>query len=427
MNNNLNILLVSFSDNRGGASIATRMHSYLIRQLKGVYLEHVVAEKNEKDDFTSGPSAIQFYGHYFLRLISYSMTKIIFKKSNLKHSLNIFSSSFIKNKIFSANGKYHIIHFHWVNNDSISIESLGKIFVKNKHVKVVFTLHDEWLFAGTEHCIFSKRYIDGYISLKNERSLFDLDKWTFERKKKAFSFSDNNTIFTCPSLYLLNKAKSSDLLAPFNVVYVPNCIDTSVFVPGDQVSQRQSLNLPVDKTIITFGAVGCLNFLKGGDLLEGALKRLKKSHPQLHNKIAFVSFGGNKGHTLMHGFLIFQFGHIYCKSQLAKLYSSSDFTVVPSRSESFGQVAAESLSCETPVVAFKETGISDIVIDGNSGILVDDFCDEKLSDAIYRMCCTSKRDLLNMGRNGRLYIRDQFSSSVVSDKWEKLYKQLTVR
>jgi glycosyltransferase involved in cell wall biosynthesis len=56
---------------------------------------------------------------------------------------------------------------------------------------------------------------------------------------------------------------------------------------------------------------------------------------------------------------------------LAGVYSAADITIVPSRSESFGQVAAESLSCGTPVAAFNTSGLKDIIDHKETGYLAD--------------------------------------------------------
>ena len=43
------------------------------------------------------------------------------------------------------------------------------------------------------------------------------------------------------------------------------------------------------------------------------------------------------------------------------IYSAADVCVVPSRFESFGQVALESAACGTPSVGFANTGVNEII------------------------------------------------------------------
>ena len=56
---------------------------------------------------------------------------------------------------------------------------------------------------------------------------------------------------------------------------------------------------------------------------------------------------------------------------LADYYRAADVVIVPSRSESFGLVAAEAQACGTPVVASNSGGLAYIVSASESGLLVD--------------------------------------------------------
>jgi D-inositol-3-phosphate glycosyltransferase len=52
------------------------------------------------------------------------------------------------------------------------------------------------------------------------------------------------------------------------------------------------------------------------------------------------------------------------RDAMPAFYAQASATLVPSRDEGFGMVAAESLLCETPVIATDAGGLPDIVRDG---------------------------------------------------------------
>ena len=57
--------------------------------------------------------------------------------------------------------------------------------------------------------------------------------------------------------------------------------------------------------------------------------------------------------------------------QVPVAYRAADVLVVPSRSESFGLVAAEAQACGMPVVAARVGGLEHVVADGETGFLIE--------------------------------------------------------
>jgi glycosyltransferase involved in cell wall biosynthesis len=415
-----NITTVAFSDSRGGAAIAALQQVQSMRADSDIEIDFVVAEKNLKGSISLGPNKMQKLSHFILRVVSHLLTRSQITSNTSKHSLNLFSSQHVLNY---CKKKRHCIHLHWFNNDTLSIRALGSL-LKHTSSLIVITLHDEWFFAGSEHCteMESNRYLTGYNSNNCDVKGFDLNSSTFKRKFRLRQlFEQQNVVFTTPSTYLRTKAKNSFLLKNANVVKIPNIIDCLTFHVKNKQASRELLSLPQEKFIVLFGAIGGASYLKGSDLLLSALERMKQIAPDI--AITLLTFGGSVvNKETISGYETVNLGHISSKDSLANVYSSADVTIVPSRLEAFGQVAAESLACATPVIAFNNSGLTDIVQHGKSGLLVEAFEIEGLATAIVKILFMPIYDRDTMGEVGRQFILQKFSRNVVVKEWKKIYK-----
>lgn len=99
-------------------------------------------------------------------------------------------------------------------------------------------------------------------------------------------------------------------------------------------------------------------------------------------------------------------------------------TVVPSVClENFGLVGAESAMRGTAVIASRIGGIPEVVVDGESGILVEPNQPDELSHALLRML--DHRELCEtMGRRGRDIAMRKFSVDVYLDRFITQYEEL---
>lgn len=127
------------------------------------------------------------------------------------------------------------------------------------------------------------------------------------------------------------------------------------------------LSLPEDKKIILY--VGRISWEKNLKILVEAFKKM--NHEEFH----LVIVGDGPAKQKIEADLN-QTGSVtftgYLKGErLAEAYASSDIFAFPSISETFGQVVLEAQASGLPVVAMKAEGVSEIVVNGTTGILVD--------------------------------------------------------
>jgi glycosyltransferase involved in cell wall biosynthesis len=69
-------------------------------------------------------------------------------------------------------------------------------------------------------------------------------------------------------------------------------------------------------------------------------------------------------------------------TDLARALASSDILLNPSITEAFGNVTLEAMACALPVVAAAATGATNLVRDGETGMLVDPDETEGFADAL---------------------------------------------
>jgi N-acetyl-alpha-D-glucosaminyl L-malate synthase BshA len=107
---------------------------------------------------------------------------------------------------------------------------------------------------------------------------------------------------------------------------------------------------------------------------------------------------------------------------IADYLSVSDLLLMPSETESFGLSALEAMACETPVIATRAGGLPEVVLDGETGYLVEVGDTQAMADrAVEILTGDNER---RMGARGRAWAVEQFNTETVIPQYERLYERV---
>lgn len=246
---------------------------------------------------------------------------------------------------------YDLIHSHyWLSG------RLGVLFAERWGVPMVSTFHT---------LAQLKNRVAETAAEREQAVRFDIERRTMARSDRVVALTD---------LDRRQMLRHYGPQAPIAVI--PGGVDLELFSPKPKSVARATLGLPQTTKVLLF--VGRIQRLKGLEILLRAFAVLGQVDAEL------VIVGGRPGQT-PESREIARLQHLAAKlgiaqrtrfvgavthEELPTYYAAADVTVMPSSYESFGLVAVESLACGTPVVATRVGGLTSIVRDTETGLLV---------------------------------------------------------
>jgi glycosyltransferase involved in cell wall biosynthesis len=310
-----------------------------------------------------------------------------------------------------------IVNLHWVTDGYLSIKEIGKITKP-----LVWSLYDMWPFCGTEHYGVDSpdaRWRNGYTRSNRPKSEggFDLDRWTWERKKSHWRPMN----MVAASSWMHQSLSASDLMSDWPSVQIPHPIDCEVFAPMDRDAARAKLELPIGVPLIVFlASAGVTDSRKGFDLLDESLKKVRVVYPDVQIVVAGpqdVSYAAKSGTPII------WVGNIDSNQTLRELYASASVVATPSREDNMPLTAMEAQSCGRAVVAFDLGGLPDIVSHGKTGYLATPLDVESLGVGLV----TAINDAVasnSLGNAARQRALETWSSEAVVNKYLALYTRV---
>jgi glycosyltransferase involved in cell wall biosynthesis len=115
-------------------------------------------------------------------------------------------------------------------------------------------------------------------------------------------------------------------------------------------------------------------------------------------------------------------GHVD-HSKLPAHYASADLFVLPSRMENFPLVLLEAMASGLPVVATAVGGVPEMVVHGETGLLVPANDPQALADAINSLLDDRER-MKEMGARGRERVRQQYTWDKVAERLVGYFREI---
>ncbi len=280
-------------------------------------------------------------------------------------------------------------------------------------------------------------------------SLEPLRPWKREQIGRGYDFStwvERTALELADAVISVSGSTRDDLLRlyaiePQRIEVIPNGIDTDEYSPVSEPETLARYGIDPARPYVLF--VGRMTRQKG-------LYYLLRAIPQLDPEVQVVLCAGESDTPALQGELedlvaslqsqrphIVWIPEMVSRSTAIALYAHAAVFCCPSIYEPFGIINLEAMACGTPVVGSAVGGIKEVVVEGETGFLVDaklspspphDPTDPEgfargLAEAVNRVAGNAQM-AEDMGRKGRQRVIDNYSWKSVAQQTLNLYERL---
>jgi glycosyltransferase involved in cell wall biosynthesis len=163
---------------------------------------------------------------------------------------------------------------------------------------------------------------------------------------------------------------------------------------------------------------------KGLKYLINAIPEVIKKFP--NTKFVLIGDGPNRSdfeHLVKKLYLEKHVTFLGRQKEIPKLLKSSNIFLLPSIREGFGLVNLEAMITPLPIIATKAGGIPEVVVNKETGILVEIEDSKALTDALLRLIASSElRE--KYAKAGHKRILEKFDAKKMADEYGKVYDKL---
>lgn len=340
------------------------------------------------------------------------------KQSN--HDRGLFTSPqwIYKTQLQDIAAHASIINLHWISRWLDQPRFFNSI---PDHIPIVWSLHDmNPITGGCHHALACDKFTTHCADCPNLKNSGKYDQAWKNFALKAKFYQRLNLHFVGNSSWTTAQAQKSALgKYARSIRTIPLGIDTNDYQPIDSSIAKAALRVKPDDFAIAFACADLSDQNKNLSVLLAAISELAKKH-----SITLILFGSGQIPALNNQITILNLGHLSSPHLQSLAYSAADIFVMPSKIESFGLTALESMACSTPVLAFRTGGIPDLVIHGETGWLADEVSSaESLYQGLDWMLQHPQERLI-FGKAARERVEREFTADLMGDRYINLYEEL---
>ena len=326
-----------------------------------------------------------------------------------------------------------------------------------KTLRTCLDMNSEPIDADIVHCHTWYSHFAGIMAklcygtplVVTTHSLEPLRPWKREQLGRGYdasSWIEKTAIEMADAIIAVSKETKADVLKHFDVderkiKMVYNGIDLKEYAVTDDTSVLNEYGIDKNKPYVLF--VGRITRQKGIIHLVNAIKYIdadtqivlcagapdtKEIAKEMEDSVKEASKTRDN---------IIWIDKMLDKKDVIQLYSHADVFCCPSIYEPFGIINIEAMACETAVVASAVGGIKEVVVEGETGLLVPlDQQNEAPFEAVNpdqfsRDLAIGINKIINdnelrhqMAKNGRKRVEDYFDWKAIAKQTETIYKSL---
>lgn len=340
------------------------------------------------------------------------------EQSNIKTEIIAYASPAATEndlRILAEKAKYYQI--------KLEIRSSPKISELPRERKFLATQ----ISAGTYSTLVSTGYLCDLLAVKQKiKTIAIVHGWTSQNLKVRIYEGLNKELLRffdgvgCVSIAQQRELQDRNI----NAFFIPNALVIPQVKPLARAEILPTLNLTGDVFLMT--TIGRLSPEKGHEFAMRAFQKILKQQPKIHWLL--IGEGSEKDglEKLAQKLQIKSHVHFLGKKDFAwKWLSASDLFLLPSRREGLPVVLLEAFSQYTPVISTEVGGVSQLVMDRKTGLLIPSENEHALINGVL-WAINHPNEMKVMAQNALQLLKTQFTleaqASAYQDLLNAIYK-----